>query len=71
MVCTDFPYTEFYLSGKTVVQIDADVDRIGRRHPVDIALAGDAGLALRALLPQLKQKSDTSLLDDARSSHIS
>lgn len=51
MVGTDFPYTEFYPSGKTVVQVDADGARIGRRHPVDHAVAGDARLALRALLP--------------------
>ena len=46
---TDFTYTESYPSGKTVVQLDVDGGRIGRRHPVDHAVVGDARVALSLL----------------------
>ncbi len=36
-------------AGQTLVHIDADPDQIGRNHPADIAVAGDARLALAAL----------------------
>ncbi|KQW43942.1 thiamine pyrophosphate-binding protein [Nocardioides sp. Root1257] len=69
MVGTDFPYKEFYPSGKVVVQIDAVGENIGRRHPVDHAVVGDARVTLQALLPLLEAKTDTGLLDKARSSY--
>ncbi|MFC7496106.1 MULTISPECIES: thiamine pyrophosphate-dependent enzyme [unclassified Nocardioides] len=69
MVGTDFPYKEFYPDGKVVVQVDADGEHIGRRHPVDHAIVGDSRVSLAALLPLLRQKDDTALLDKARSSY--
>lgn len=69
MIGTDFPYKAFYPDGKVVVQIDADGSHIGRRHPVDHAVVGDARLALDALLPLLEAKTDRSLLEKARSSY--
>jgi pyruvate dehydrogenase (quinone) len=69
MVGTDFPYKEFYPDGKTVVQIDAAGEHIGRRHPVDHPVVGDARETLAALLPLLEAKTDTGLLDKARSSY--
>ena len=69
MVGTDFPYKEFYPSGKVVVQIDAAGDHIGRRHHVDHAVVGDAQATLAELLPMLRAKEDTALLDKARSSY--
>ena len=55
--------------GKTVIQLDLRGAHIGRRTPVDLALVGDAGLGLQALLPLLEQKTDTSHLDAARKSY--
>ncbi|WP_341241249.1 thiamine pyrophosphate-dependent enzyme [uncultured Nocardioides sp.] len=69
MVGTDFPYKEFYPSGPTVVQIDRDGTHIGRRHPVDHAVVGDAGLAVGALLPHLERREDRGHLDRARSAY--
>ena len=69
MVGTDFPYKEFYPSGKVVVQLDVDGSHIGRRHPVDHAVVGDAALGVRALLALVEPKTDTALLDKARSSY--
>ena len=40
----------------TVIQIDAEPERFGRTYPVR-GLAGDAGWALRELLPQIEEKS--------------
>ena len=62
MVGTDFPYKEFYPDGKVVVQVDTLGEHIGRRHPVDHAIVGDARLTLEALLPLLEHRTDRSLL---------
>ncbi len=69
LVGTDFPYRDFLPTGKKVIQLDVRGAHIGRRIPVDLALVGDAGLGLQALLPLLEQKSDTDHLDEARKSY--
>ncbi|MEN8704853.1 MAG: thiamine pyrophosphate-dependent enzyme [Nocardioides marinisabuli] len=69
MVGTDFPYKEFYPSGATVVQVDSDGTHIGRRHPVDHAVVGDARLAVGALLPHVARREDRGHLDRARSAY--
>jgi pyruvate dehydrogenase (quinone) len=66
---TDFPYRNFLPTGKTVVQLDVRGTHIGRRTPVTHALVGDARLGLLALLPMIEPKTDTSLLEKARSSY--
>lgn len=65
MLGTDFPYRNFYPSGKTVVQLDARAAHIGRRTHVDHALTGDTRLTLEAMLPLLDQKTDDHHLDGA------
>jgi pyruvate dehydrogenase (quinone) len=64
LIClgTDFAYTQFYPEKAEIVQIDIDSRNIGRRSPVDLGLVGDVGATLRALLPQLEQRSDESHL---------
>ena len=69
LVGTDFPYREFLPTGKTVIQLDVRGSHIGRRTPVDLALVGDAGLGLQAMLPLLVQKDDRAHLDDALHSY--
>ncbi|MFI5614565.1 thiamine pyrophosphate-dependent enzyme [Amycolatopsis sp. NPDC051903] len=66
MVGTDFPYRDWYPKGKTVIQIDADGERIGRRVHVDHALVGDSRATLAALRPLLNAKQDRSHLTAAR-----
>lgn len=63
---TDFPYREWYPDGKKVVQVDTVAEHIGRRVPVDVALAADVGPTLRALLDRIDAREDRSHLDDAR-----
>ena len=69
MLGTDFPYREFLPTGKTVVQIDVRGTHIGRRTPVTHPVVGDARQALTALLPLLDARTDTALLEEARSSY--
>ncbi len=53
MVGTDFPYRDWYPEGKTVIQLDARLEHIGRRTAVDVGLVGDCRPTLEALLPLL------------------
>ncbi len=69
LIGTDFPYRNFLPTGKTVVQLDVRGTHIGRRTPVTHPLVGDARLGLLALLPMIDPKTDTGLLEKARSSY--
>ncbi|KJK11068.1 thiamine pyrophosphate-binding protein [Terrabacter sp. 28] len=62
---TDFPYRDWYPTGKVVVQVDSRGEHIGRRTPVGHALVGDAKATLEALLPLLSRRDDRAHLDTA------
>jgi pyruvate dehydrogenase (quinone) len=62
LVGTDFPYDAF-LPGARTIQIDHDASRLGRRTPLELAVHGDVGATLRAVLPLVEQKTDRSFLD--------
>jgi thiamine pyrophosphate-dependent acetolactate synthase large subunit-like protein len=66
MIGTDFPYEDYYPTGKKVVQLDVDPERLGRRCPIDAGLAGDAAATLDLLLPELSTKPDPSFLRNAQ-----
>jgi pyruvate dehydrogenase (quinone) len=68
MVGTNFPYTKHLPApGKVrVAQIEADPARAGGRTATEMPVVGDAKLALQALLPLLKQRTDTSFLEDCQ-----
>ncbi|WOX20310.1 thiamine pyrophosphate-dependent enzyme [Streptomyces solicathayae] len=66
MLGTDFPYRDWYPEDCRVVQIDVREERLGRRVPLDVGLAGDVGATLRALLPLLTPVDSRSHLDEAR-----
>jgi pyruvate dehydrogenase (quinone) len=68
MLGTDFPYRQFYPQGDGVriAQIDIRPEQIGRRAAVDLAIVGDVGATLEALLPLLEQKRDDSHLRQAQ-----
>ncbi|HVW73692.1 MAG TPA: thiamine pyrophosphate-requiring protein [Rhizomicrobium sp.] len=59
MIGSTFPYSEFLpKEGQAkCVQIDIDPAMLSLRYPADVALVGDAGETLRALLPLLNQKT--------------
>ena len=62
MVGSAFPYSEFLPNPGAArgVQIDIDGSRLSLRYPMEINMVGDSATTLRALLPMLKQKKDTS-----------
>lgn len=62
MVGTGFPYAEFLPKpGQArAVQIDISAGMLGIRYPTEVNLHGDSAETLRALLPLLDQKDDTS-----------
>jgi pyruvate dehydrogenase (quinone) len=62
---TDFPYRDWYPTGKTVIQLDARQAHVGRRTSVAHALVGDVGETLRALVPRLTARTDSAHLDKA------
>lgn len=65
---TDFPYDGF-LPKRHTIQVDHDAGRLGRRTPLDLAVHGDVGASLRAVLPLVRQKFDRSFLDDMLRRH--
>jgi pyruvate dehydrogenase (quinone) len=66
MLGTDFPYRDWYPTGKAVVQVDARAEHIGRRTSVEVGVVGDAGAVARELLGLVSAREDRSHLDKAR-----
>ena len=63
MLGTDFPFSDFLPHGKTrIIQVDRRPERLGRRVPVDLGVAGDVRATVAALLPAVERKSDGGLL---------
>jgi pyruvate dehydrogenase (quinone) len=64
-VGSSFPYSQFLpeYGQCRAVQIDIDGRFIGMRYPYEINIVADAKTALRALIPHLRRKDDTSWRD--------
>jgi len=62
MVGSCFPYSEFLPKPGDArgVQIDIDGTRLSLRYPMEVNIVGDSAATLRALLPMLKQKGESS-----------
>ena len=62
MVGSAFPYSEFLPEPGAArgVQIDIDGSRLSLRYPMEVNMVGDSATALRALLPLLTQKKDST-----------
>ena len=69
MLGSDFPYRDFIPGDPKIIQVDDQPLHLGRRAKIDLGLAGDVGETLRALLPRLKPRSDSSFLDGATKKH--
>ena len=63
MLGTDFPYRPFFPEDVPVIQVDVRGERIGRRVPVRVPLAGTVKDTIGALLPLVKAKTDRTHLD--------
>ncbi len=66
---TDFPYEKFLPTKPKIVQVDIRVDNLGRRSKLDLAMWGDVGETIRALLPMVGAKTDRSFLDAMLGKH--
>jgi len=62
MVGSSFPYSEFLPKPGSArgVQIDIDAASLSLRYPMELSMVGDSAATLRALLPLLEQKTNTS-----------
>ena len=67
MLGTDFPYRQFYPTGKRVrvAQVDRRPGQIGRRVAVDLGVIGDVRATLEAVLPRIEARQDRAHLDRA------
>jgi pyruvate dehydrogenase (quinone) len=65
MLGTDFPYSDWYPTGKQVVQIDHRPAHIGRRTAVDLGVVGDVRLAAVELLARVAPKTDRGHLESS------
>ena len=65
MLGTDFPYTDWYPRGKTIIQVDIRAHHLGRRCGLSLGLQGDVQETITALLPHLEAKADRRHLDEA------
>lgn len=59
---TDFPYESFLPDDNTIVQIDINAQRLGRRAKLHKGLCGDCKATLQALLPLIHPKDDDHFL---------
>jgi len=62
MIGSGFPYSEFLPKPGDArgVQIDIDGAMLSLRYPMEVSLVGDSAATLRALLPLIEPKTDTS-----------
>lgn len=60
---TDFPYADFMPVKNKIIQIDTAPEKLGRIAKLDIGLCGNIKDSIHALLPLIKQQSDTTFLD--------
>jgi pyruvate dehydrogenase (quinone) len=65
MLGTDFPYRQFFPENARIAQIDIRPAALGNRCPLDLGLLGSAKPTLRALLPLIEEKTNSSHLNDA------
>ncbi|WP_431278189.1 ubiquinone-dependent pyruvate dehydrogenase [Leifsonia poae] len=63
MLGTDFPYQQFYPSKAKIIQVDIRGEQLGHRTPVDLGLVGSVRDTVDALLPLLKDRTETKHLD--------
>jgi pyruvate dehydrogenase (quinone) len=66
---TDFPYNAFLPDDVRTVQVDIRPEHLGRRSKLELAIWGDVRETLRALTPQVQEKTDRRFLDGMLKKH--
>ncbi|WP_066582908.1 pyruvate dehydrogenase [Cellulomonas timonensis] len=69
MLGTDFPYDQFLPADVVTAQVDIEPTRLGRRTRKDVAVVGDVGETVRALLPRVQRKRSHRFLDQMLRKH--
>jgi pyruvate dehydrogenase (quinone) len=62
---TDFPYRAFYPEHAKIAQVDVRPEALGNRCSLNLGLLGTVKDTLEAVLPAIKEKANSSHLDDA------
>jgi pyruvate dehydrogenase (quinone) len=62
---TDFPYRAFYPEHAKIAQVDVRPEALGNRCSLHLGLLGTVKDTLDAVLPAIKEKTDSSHLSDA------
>jgi pyruvate dehydrogenase (quinone) len=65
MLGTDFPYRPFYPERAKIAQVDVRPEALGNRCALHLGLLGNVKDTLDAVLPAIKEKTDSSHLSDA------
>src|ERR1700729_1680396 len=65
MLGTDFPYRAFYPEHAKIAQVDIRPEALGNRCSLHLGLLGTVKDTLDAVLPTIKDKTDSSHLNDA------
>jgi pyruvate dehydrogenase (quinone) len=65
MLGTDFPYRAFYPEQAKIAQVDVRPEALGNRCSLHLGLLGNVKDTLDAVLPSIKEKTDSSHLSDA------
>jgi pyruvate dehydrogenase (quinone) len=65
MLGTDFPYRAFYPGRAKIAQVDVRPEALGNRCSLELGLLGTVKDTLEAVLPAIKEKSDSGHLNDA------
>lgn len=60
---TDFPYDQFLPESVRTAQVDVDPTHLGRRTRLDLAVVGDVGETVRALLPLVRKARSRAFLE--------
>lgn len=66
MIGTSFPFTGFLPENAKTIQIDIDPIQIGKRYPVNVGLAGEAGKTLEWLREHIEYKENRSFLEKSQ-----
>lgn len=66
MAGTSYPFTGFLPDKAKTIQIDLLPEQIGKRYPVDVGLAGDAGETLKLLLAMTAPAANRDFLSSAQ-----
>lgn len=60
---SNYPFAEIFpafKAKKTFIQVDIDPYKLGKRHELDVAILGDAGQAVQAILDKVNEVEETA-----------